>query len=107
MTDPQGGVTTYTYEAGAQSVQVSRPNGTRTHATSDAHQRLTHLVHRHADGRMLASSTSTLDASGNPVQVVEHTGRTVTYTLEVRHVTAYCLKNLKGPPLQDIAGEVV
>jgi RHS repeat-associated protein len=97
MTDPDGGVTTYTYDAAARLATITNPAGQTTTFAYDTLNRLTRktlgngayaeytydavgqllaLVHRKADGSVLASFAYTCDAAGNRASVSDAGGTT-------------------------------
>ena len=78
MTDPDGGVTRYTYDAVGNLVRTELPNGTSETREYDDLNRLTFLENRGPSG-VISSYRYTLAATGRRDAVVEDTGRRVDY----------------------------
>ncbi|MET1077454.1 MAG: putative Ig domain-containing protein [Pseudomonas sp.] len=71
LTAPDGGVTTFSYDAAGNRSQVARADGSRSQYRYDAANRLLGIEHLRADGSILAQFDYTLDANGKRKQVVE------------------------------------
>jgi len=102
MTDPDGGITAYTYDAAARLATITDPagqtttftydvlnhlirktlgNGAYAEYTYDAVGQVLSLVHRKADGSLLAAFTYTYDAADNRASVSDASGTTA-YTYD-------------------------
>ena len=75
MTDPEGGVTSYTYDAVGDLTQTAFPNGTSETRQYDALNRLVYLENDGPSG-VISSYRYTLAKTGRRDAVVEDTGRT-------------------------------
>lgn len=82
VTDAAGGVTRYGYDAVGNQTALRYPNGTSAEYGYDQLNRLTSLINKRADGTTLSSYRYALGPAGTRQQVVEHTGRTVSYTYD-------------------------
>jgi RHS repeat-associated protein len=80
VTDAEGRVTTYSYDAVGNLAGFLYPNGVQTTYTYNPLNRLTNVTG--AKGATLASYTYTLGASGNRVAVTEANGRRADYTYD-------------------------
>ena len=82
MTDPDGGITTYTYDAVGNRASITYPNSTVAQYTYDSLNRLTNQLNRTGAAATISSYVYTLGAAGNRTRVVEDTGRIVDYTYD-------------------------
>lgn len=82
VTDDQSGVTHYTYDVSGNLTAMTRPNGTSTTYTYDALHRPTLIVHKQADGTILASFQFTLDARGNRTAIIHADHSRIEYTYD-------------------------
>jgi choice-of-anchor C domain-containing protein len=80
VTDAEGRVTTYSYDAVGNLAGFLYPNGVQTTYTYNPLNRLTNVTG--ARGGTLASYTYTLGPSGNRTAVTEASGRRVDYTYD-------------------------
>jgi RHS repeat-associated protein len=79
ITDPAGATTSFAYDAAGNPTSRTQPNGVTTTYTRDLRDRLTTIESRTASNTLLARYAYTLDLAGNHTQVLEHTGRRVSW----------------------------
>ena len=82
VTDPQGGVTTYTYDAAGNLVKTTNPNATSEIRQYDSLNRLTYIEDDGPSG-VTASYHYILGPTGRRDAVIENTGRRVDYTFDL------------------------
>jgi YD repeat-containing protein len=81
VTDPNLGVTQYTYDAAGNLIETDFPNGTVETRQYDSLNRLVFLKNTGPAG-IISSYRYTLDPTGNRIAVDEDTGRHVGYTYD-------------------------
>jgi RHS repeat-associated protein len=72
--DPQGHVTTITYDPAGNRTGLAYPNGTAVAYTYDTNNRLTQIIHTNSISQILASYTYTLGPTGNRTRIDESNG---------------------------------
>ena len=84
MIDPDGGATTFVYDATGNRTGLTYPNGTSTAYVYDANDRLTQLTHN-GPSAQLANYALTLDANGLRTRIDESTGAVKNYSYDTLH----------------------
>ena len=82
VTDPLGGVTSWTYDAVDRPVQRVLPNGITSEWTYDLRDRVLSVVHRDSGGAVLASATYERAAGGEPTRVTNADGSRVDFAYD-------------------------